>query len=235
MYLAHLAKECQLDDCDTTSCFTERARAVEKGPYTSQDSSFSTRPAIHEQRLRQLVRSPSLRDELPSLGALNWIFFLTVNSNGVPMRRGLPTEDATRQKPADSHSPLRPVGGRLALKRRGRMLMAFGAISTRACCCERYDPRGGELHISRPVRPECLIWPIVRECVRAGDLTVRSHLGPNLIRRLRLVGAPLAWPGAGMLGAHSFLRGAARALVSARGTFAQLPRASHRRGHVVRV
>ena len=49
----------------------------------------------------------------------------------------------------------------------------------------------------------------------------------NFIRSLRSVGARLCWPTADRVGSHSFRWSAARALMSAGRTFAQLLRAGH--------
>ena len=68
-----------------------------------------------------------------------------------------------------------------------------------------------------------------------GDLIFPSFQSVNLIRHLRSRGTQLRWPAAEKLGTHSLRRGAARALVAAGGTFAQLLRAGQWRGNAVRL
>ena len=235
MYLAHLVKGCQLNDCDSTSWLTERVRGVAKGLAKSKDNSFATRPAISKDQLCQLVRAFSLRDEFSLLAALGWIFLLRIRSEAIPMRRRLPTEDMSEYGQARSHSVLGLVGRCLVLKLHRRKHMSSGAILRRSCCCEGFNPDGDELHIPQLLCPVCSIWPVVRDRVVVGDLIFPSLQSVNLIRHLRSRGTQLRWPAAEKLGTHSLRRGAARALVAAGGTFAQLLRAGQWHGNAVRL
>ena len=79
-----------------------------------------------------------------------------------------------------------------------------------------------------------LVWPIVRERVVVREVAFPSFQTPILVPQLRSIGAPLHWPEADRFGTHSLLLGAARALMFAGGTFAQLPGACQWRGNAVR-
>ena len=68
-----------------------------------------------------------------------------------------------------------------------------------------------------------------------GELISPSLQSSNLIRNPRSRGAILNWPAAAGIGARSFRRGAAGALVFAGGTSAQPLRAGQWRGNAVRV
>ena len=67
--------------------------------------------------------------------------------------------------------------------------MASGAISQRACCCERPGPQSEELRITQLLRPVCSRRPFVREQVVLGELVLPPLQGSNLNRRLRAIGA----------------------------------------------
>ena len=95
--------------------FCERAEAVAEDSRESKDSSSATRAAINEQRLSQPVRFFSLRDEITLLAEFGWTLFLRVNSGVIPMRRRLPTEDASERRPANSPSMPGVVDGLPAL------------------------------------------------------------------------------------------------------------------------
>ena len=51
MYLAHLAKACQLNDCDTTSWYADRVRGAAVGLSNARDCSFAARPAVSKDQL----------------------------------------------------------------------------------------------------------------------------------------------------------------------------------------
>ena len=74
-----------------------------------------------------------------------------------------------------------------------------------------------------------------RDWAVVGEPIFPSFQSRNLLRRLREGGARLNWPLADKLGTHSFRRGAARALMSAVGTWLQLRRAGQLRGNAVRL
>ena len=234
MYLAHLVKACQLNDCDATSRYTDRVRGAALGLSKVRDCPFVARPAVSRDQLRQLVKTFSLHDEFILLAVMGWISLLRTKSEAIPTRRRTPTENMSGFGQASSHSVLGIIGECLVLKLRRRRHMASGSILKRSCCCEGRDPAGEDLHVPQFLRPVCSICPVVRDRVLVGELVVPSLKSRNLIRHLRGRGASLNWPAAEKLGAHLFRRGAARALISARGTYAQLLRARQWRGDAVR-
>ena len=106
--------------------------------------------------------------------------------------------------------------------------MASGSICKRPRCCEGRNPDGEDLHIPQHLCPACSIRPVVRDRVVIGELISPSFQSYNLIRHLGERGARLHWPTAYILGAHSFRRSAARASMSAGGSYACRPVARER-------
>ena len=110
--------------------------------------------------------------------------------------------------------------------------MASGSVLKRSRCCEGRNPDGEDLHIPQLLCPVCPIWPVVRDRVVVGWLIFPSshvtsgHLGGR--------GARLHCLTAEKLCTHSFRRGAARELMSAGGTYAELLRAGQWRGNAAR-
>ena len=150
------------------------------------------------------------------------------------MRRTSPTENASEFGQASSHLALGMIGGCLVLELRRREHMASGSILKRSWCREGQNPDDEDLHIPQLFCPVCSIWPVVRDRVVAGELIFPSIQTCNLIRHLRERGASLKWPPTDKLSTNSLRRGAARALISAGGTYAQLLRAGQWRGNSVR-
>ena len=147
MYLAHLVKARQLNDCDATSWYTDTVRGAATGLSQARECSFAARPAVSRGQLCRLVRTFSLQDEFTLLAAIGWIFLLRIKSESIPMGRRTPTENMSESGQASSHSVLGMVGRRLALKLRRRKHMASGAILKRSRCCEGYDLDSEDLHI----------------------------------------------------------------------------------------
>ena len=95
---------CQLNDCNATLWYTERVGAAAKGLSKSKGNCSATRPVISRNLLRQVVRSFPVRDEFRA------------KFDATLMKASEPTEDMSGVIPADSHSLLGLVRGRLALR-----------------------------------------------------------------------------------------------------------------------
>ena len=216
MYLAHLVKGCQLDDCDATSRLTLSVRGAARCLAGSKGTSFTNLPALSRAQLGELVSRFSFNDECTLLAALSWIFLLRAKSEAIPMRRRPPFEDMSDAGPAYSHSVLGRVGGRLVLKLHRRKHMSSGALPSRGCCRESYAPNGDEMHIPQLFCPACSIWPIVRARVIVGELVFPSLQSSNLIGMMRSIRESLHGSNAVKLGTHSIRRGAARAFFRCR-------------------
>ena len=63
MYVAHVVKGGQRNDCDGTSWYTDRANAAAEGLSKSKDFSSTVRPAVPKDLVCESVRTCSLRDE----------------------------------------------------------------------------------------------------------------------------------------------------------------------------
>ena len=185
MYLAHLVKARQLNDCDATSWFTDRAQVAALGLSKVGDCSFVARPAVSTDQLRQPVKTFSLQDEFTLLAAICWIFLLRIKAEAIPMRRMTPTENMSEIGQADSHPVLGMVGSCLALKLCRSKHMASGSILKRSCCCQGRDRGDEDLHIPQLLCPVCSIWPVVRDRVVVGELIFPSPQSRSLIRHLR--------------------------------------------------
>ena len=72
------------------------------------------------------------------------------------MSRREPAENVSEMGQARSHSVLVLVGGRLALKLRGRKRVASGTTLTRPCRCEGYGPQGEDVHAPQYLCPGLL-------------------------------------------------------------------------------
>ena len=57
MYLAHLVKARQLNDCDATPWYADRVRGAAKGLPKAGNCSFVARPGVSKDHLCQLVRT----------------------------------------------------------------------------------------------------------------------------------------------------------------------------------
>ena len=73
MYLAHLAKGRQPNDCDATSWYTQSVVAATKWRPKSKDCPFAARPAISKGQLCQLVRTFSFCDVFTLRASIGWI------------------------------------------------------------------------------------------------------------------------------------------------------------------
>ena len=102
--------------------------------------------------------------------------------------------------------------------------MAGGSKPTSVCICEEYAPDAVELHAPQPFRPVCQPRPAVRRLASAGEQLFPGCAGEKALAELREFEELKDWREAGRLGAHSFRRGAARAILEAGGSFSQLPR-----------
>ena len=134
MYLAHLVKARQLNDCDATSRYTDWVRGAAMGLSKARDCSFAARPGVSKDQLCQLVRSFPLQDEFTPLAVIGWICLLRIKSEAIPMRRRTPAENTSEFGQAGSHSVLGMVGRCLALKLRQRKHMDSGSTLKRPCC-----------------------------------------------------------------------------------------------------
>ena len=194
MYLAHLVKARQLNDCDATSWFTDRAQVAALGLSKVGDCSVVARPAVSTDQLCQPVKTFSLQDEFTLLAAICWIFLLRIKAEAIPMRRMTPTENMSEIGQADSHPVLGMVGSCLALKLCRSKHMASGSILKRSCCCQGRDRGDEDLHIPQLLCPVCSIWPVVRHRVVVGEFIAPSLQSRNLVRHRRERGASLNWP-----------------------------------------
>ena len=146
IYLAHVEKARQLNDCDVTPWYTDRVSGAAIGPPKARDCSFAARPAAPRDQLRQVDRTFSLQDECAFLAVIGWICLLRIKSEAIPMIRRIPAGNMSEYGQASSHSVLGRVGSCLAIKLRRRKHMAFGSILKRSCCCVGRNPDGEDLH-----------------------------------------------------------------------------------------
>ena len=100
--------------------------------------------------------------------------------------------------------------------------MAGGARMVRGCICEQHPPRSLEIHVPQMFCPTCVLWGAICRRVRAGDMLFPGLTGPRFTDKLRRMARSLGWEKAERLGSRSIRRGAARAILEAGGSFAQL-------------
>ena len=105
------------------------------------------------------------------------------------MRGEGPAENMSETGQANTHSVPGLVSGRLAPRLRRREHLALGATLTRSYGFGSRDPRGEDLHTPHIPCAVSSIWPLVRERVVSGGFTPPSFQSPNLIWRLRSMGA----------------------------------------------
>ena len=97
----------------------------------------------------------------------------------------------------------------------------------RQCICERYPARSLEIRLPQLYCPVCVLWETIRRRERTGGKLSPGASGPGFTDRLRSLARRLGWERAERLGPLSIRRGAARAILEAGGSFAQLLKAGH--------
>ena len=103
-----------------------------------------------------------------------------------------------------------------------RKHMASGSRLARACVCEDYVRESLELRI--PLAPGAsAVAGHKAACGRRGTPS-SGWAGRRALSELRAFAEARNWPRSEKLGTHSFRRGAARAVLGARGSFSQLLR-----------
>ena len=100
--------------------------------------------------------------------------------------------------------------------------MATGPEITGRCICEAFREEFLELHVPRFFCLICSSWPAIRAKTEEGEDLFPGCTGRGGLTELRAVARQQGWGRAAKLGAHAFRRGAARAILSSGGSFAQL-------------
>ena len=75
------------------------------------------------------------------------------------------------------------------------------------------------------MRRVCRLWPTTRQLAATGGQLSPGWTGAEVLTEFRAFGEVKEWRGAGRLGAHSFRRGSALAILKAGGSSSQLLRA----------
>ena len=223
IYVAHLEKACLLLGTDTSW----KTRAVITAGYglsKAGDRSFAPRPAISRSQLCELVSARSLQDGLALIALIGWSFLLRIPSECLPLCRQQAGEDLESEERLARRAVIGLQGGKLIIKLNKRKHMATGSRMARACICEDYSPASLELHIPQLLCPVCQLWPAIRQRVPVGGALFEGWTGKRVLAELRYFAEGREWPRAARLGTHSFRRGAARAILDAGGSFAQLLR-----------
>ena len=105
--------------------------------------------------------------------------------------------------------------------------MAAGATTMRGCIRGEYP--GGPLELRAPqiFCPVCSQWPTIRDRNETGAELFPVWAGKNVLADLCAVAQQRGWDRTEKSGAHSFRRGAARAILSAGGSSAEPLKAGH--------
>ena len=156
---------------------------------------------------------------------ISWIFLLRVPSECLPLVRQKPFERMDADSALQSPAVIGVEKGNIVIKLHRRKHMAGGARLVRRCICERYPPGSLEIHVPQLFCPTCVLWDAICGRVRAGDMLFPGLSGPRFTDKLRNMARHLGWERSEKLGSHSIRRGAARAILEAGGSFAQLLKA----------
>ena len=177
--------------------------------------------------------SRSLQDDLALIALIGWPFLLRIPSECLPLCRQQAGEDLDSEERLARRAVIGLSGAKLVIKLDRRKHMASGSRLVRACICDEYARDSLELHIPQLLRPARQLWPAIRQLWRSrvssggspvGDPIFPGWNGERVLSDLRGFAAGRNWPRGGKLGTHSFRRGAARAILEARGSFPQLLR-----------
>ena len=107
--------------------------------------------------------------------------------------------------------------------------MAARATIARGCIRGECPQGSLELHVPQHFFQACSLWPAIRARTDAGAELFPGWAGKKVLAELRAFLRRHGWDNAERLGTLSVLQGAARAILSAGGTFAQLLNAGQRR------
>ena len=166
----------------------------------------------------------SLQDGLALIALIGWSFLLRIPSERLPLCRQQAGEDLESEERLARRAVIGLQGGKLIIKLNRRKHMATGSRLVRACICEEYSLDSLELHIPQLLCPVCQLWPAIRQQAPVGGALFEGWTGKRVLAELRYFAEGREWPRANRLGTHSFRRGAARAILEAGGSFAQLLR-----------
>ena len=234
VYVARLEKACLLSGLGA-SWRTKAVDTADRGLAQAGDRSFSRRPAISRAQLCELVTSLSLRGELGLIGLIGWAFPPRIPSechSPCPQRAG---EDLDTEVRLHRRAAIGTSEGKLAIKLNRQRHMAAGSRLTRQGIFTDDPPDSLDLHIPQLPRPACHLWPAIRQMVSAGVPLFPTLSGEKVLSELRTFAGSKNWPRSAKLGAHSFRRGAARAVLEAGGPFSQLLRSGQRHSSAYRL
>ena len=224
MYLSHLEKACILVARGIswkTKAVTQAARGLAK----AGDRIHEPKPAVSRALFHKMIFRYPIRETMIQAIWISWIFLLRVPSECLPLVRQKPFERMDADSVLQSPAVIGVEKGNIVIKLHRRKHMAGGARLVRRCICERYPPGSLEIHVPQLFCPTCVLWDAICGRVRAGDMLFPGLSGPRFTDKLRNMARHLGWERSEKLGSHSIRRGAARAILEAGGSFAQLLKA----------
>ena len=224
IYVSHLEKACALIGVGL-AWRTKAVTIASHGLAKSGDNAFAPRPAITTRQLVQLINTRGLGGSLARIALLSWVFLLRVQSECIPLTRQRAGEDLLSEERLPRRAVIGLQQGKLIIKLNRRKHMAAGATMVRCCICADYPADSLELHVPQLFCPVCSLWPAIRASVATGGELFPAWSGKRVLSELRAFAGSRQWDRAGRLGTHAFRRGAARAILKAGGSFAQLLRA----------
>ena len=224
MYLPHLEKACVLVGHDLswkTKAVVQAARGLAK----AGDRIHEPKPAVSRALFSRMISRCPLDDAMIQAIWISWLFLLRVPSECLPLVRQKPFERMDPDSVLQSPAVIGLEKDCLVIKLHRRKHMAGGARMVRGCICDRYPPGSLEIHVPQLFCPTCVLWGAICRRVRAGQMLFPGLTGPLFTDKLRRMARSLGYEKAERLGSHSIRRGAARAILEAGGSFAQLLKA----------
>ena len=224
MYLPHLEKACSMLGYDL-SWKTRAVVQAAKGLAKAGDRIHEPKPAVSKALFVRIMNRNPINEPFVQAVWVSWMFLLRVQSECLQLVRQLPHERMDEDTVLQSPAVIGLEKGQLVIKLHRRKHMPGGARMVRKCICRRYPEGSLEIHVPQLFCPVCSFWESMRRRVMTGEKLFPNITGSTFVSSLRCMARQLGWEKSERLGAHSIRRGAARAILDAGGTFAQLLKA----------
>ena len=224
MYLPHLEKACIMMG-HSLSWKTRAVTQAAKGLAKAGDRIQEPKPAVSKALFMKIISRNPMNAPFVQAVWVSWIFLLRVQSECLQLVRQMPHEKMDAETILQSPAVIGLEKGQLVIKLHRRKHMAEGSRMVRKCICHKYPTGSLEIHVPQLFCPVCSFWENMRRRVMCGEKLFPGITGSTFTHSLRSMARQFGWEKAEKLGTHSIRRGAARAILAAGGTFAQLLRA----------
>ena len=168
----------------------------------------------------QIFTAKGRGGEFAIIAPIGWAFSLTMPADCFPLATQTAGEDTLPEERPGKRAILGVAIRKFFAKLNGRKHVAAGSRIVRACIGETHSQDSFGPHIPEPLRPLCTLWPAIVRIAWAGARLFPLWNSQKVLRELRSIGGCKGSKSAGIMGTHSLIGGAARAMLVAGGSFA---------------